>query len=190
MAVANLQACDDSNNTTDGFLVPTKFNVIFPQMIVDMKNNVQQVEIPSFSTGTTEVRVQTLGAPLKIAGDSASYDDLTMTFIVDQDLYIYEMIMVWAKACAYPEDTELFKAFTEFWRGSEPTSSDVLLQPITVVSTSGYKREIVWDFAYAWPSSVSGFTFDKTLTDATVSTITVTFSYSYFTLGQAGKSEG
>ena len=191
MAVAKTaKACDDSNSTTDGFLVPTKFRVIFPEMIVDMKDNVQQVEIPSFSSGSTEIRVPTLGAPLKIAGDTASYDDLTMTFILDQDLYIYEMILAWGKACAYPEDTKLFTEFTNFWKGNETNNSDVLLQPITVISKSGYNRDMVWDFAYAFPSSISGINFDKTLTDATVATITVTFSYSYFEFNVAGNSEG
>lgn len=184
MAVANC------STTLDGFLVPSKFSVILPKMIVDVANNIQQVEIPTLDIGTTEVRVPTIGAPLKLAGDSASYGDLTITFILDQDLVVYEMILAWIKACAYPEDTELFKAFTAFYKGEEKTAEAVLLQPLTVISNSGFSRDMVWDFSYAWPMSISGFTFDTTLTDATISTLSVTFAYSYFELNVAGRSQG
>ena len=179
------QSCVDKD-LISGFLVPDSFQAIFPDILQNIGSNVQKVTIPDFSIGMTEVS-SPVGARVKLAGDSVTYSALTMTFAMDQNLVIYNTIMAWMKACAYPEDPSQFDNFTERYLTWHGTKEEALYRNFTLVSTSGTKP-MTWEFYQFFPISMSGIEFDTTLSDATMTSFEVTFEYTYFDVKESGQT--
>lgn len=172
-----------------GFLIPNSFRAIFPGIIVDLQENVQKVSIPPFSIGYTK-QASRGNTELKIAGNSSTYSTLNITFIMDQNLIIYDMIMAWIKACAYPENTNQYKEFTEKYAETHNKSlEEVLYQDITIMSTSG-TLPMAWHFKYCFPTTISGIEFDTTYSTPTIATVTVGFEYTYFDVKNSGTAKG
>ena len=67
----------------EGFLVPSKFTLMLPDLLLKLTNLVQAVSLPDFSIGTTIAQGAGV-APVKLPGMSVSYDNLAVRFIADQ----------------------------------------------------------------------------------------------------------
>lgn len=169
-----------------GLLVPDNFTVIFPDIVDGVGSNVQTVQIPELSAGSTEVPTPT-GARLKVAGDSITYSSFTITFALDQNLVIYDLFLSWIKATCSPEDLSQFENFVKKYLTFERKDELALYRDLTVISNSG-TIPMAWSFYGAFPISMSGIEFSSTLTDASMATIDVTFDYTYFDLSISGRS--
>ena len=170
-----------------GFLIPTSFNVIFPDIIAKIGENVQKVTIPGFAIGTQEPKFRG-GAPLKIAGDNVTYETLSMSFLLDQNLVIYELLLKWLKACTYPEDPKQYSNFVDrFVIPGTGSKEELLYRDLTVVSTSG-TEPMVFKFKNVFPIGIGSIEYDTTYNDATIAVLSVNFAYTYFDIGTAGNS--
>ena len=173
----------------EGFLIPNKFDVILPKMLLKFGNNVQAVSIPAFSIGMA-TQPSPVGAVIKLPGDSPDYSDLQITFIMDQNLVIYDAVLKWMKACSYPEDPSQYANFVEQYVSYDNQKDfDVLSQPLIVQSKSGVDHDMIWTFNDVFPMAMGGLEFSTTLTDASITTMNVTFAYNTFTVGRAGQSQ-
>lgn len=133
----------------------------------------QEFSIPGVSLGRAPV--PTSNVDYNVPGDKMEYEDLVITFMVDEYLRNYMEVFNWMTALGFPESTDQFKALKE---GKTPytETSDIILT--TTTNKFNPNKEIV--FIDCFPVDLSGI--DFTNTDTTVSPVqcTVSFDYSYF----------
>lgn len=133
----------------------------------------QNFSIPGTTLG--RAAVPTPLVDYNVPGDKMEFEDLVITFMVDEFLKNYIEVFNWMSALGFPENTDQFRALKE---GNTPykETSDIIL----TVTTNKFNpnKEIV--FVDAFPTDLSSI--DFTNVDVTVSPAqcTVTFDYSYF----------
>ncbi|PNX49263.1 MAG: hypothetical protein BV459_00305 [Thermoplasmata archaeon M11B2D] len=125
------------------------------------------VELPGVTIGDTlhPTSVLDYGIP----GEKIVYDDLTLTFLLDENMDAYVEIYKWMLAIANPTRTELRETGIDNWY------SDGSL----ITRTNKENPNRVIRFFDMWPSNISSISFDTQNTDEPVR-VTATFRYSYF----------
>lgn len=134
----------------------------------------QNFSIPGTTLGRAPV--PTSNVDYNVPGEKMEYEDLVITFMVDEYLKNYIEVFLWMSYLGFPESTNQFKKLKE---GKTPytETSDIILT--TTTNKFNPNKEIV--FIDCFPTDLSPI--DFTNTDTTVSPVqcTVTFDYSYFT---------
>ena len=142
-----------------------------------------QANIPSLDLG---IAVQTSYLKdIDIPGDKIVFGDLTLRFLVDEDLFNYMEIQNWIRGLGYPEKLSQLsdldraaKVSSNFGQKGENIYSDATLQ---VLSNSLVPKFQVM-FKDVFPYSLSTITFDATDTDIEYFTAEVSFKYTIYTL--------
>ena len=142
-----------------------------------------QANIPSLDLG---VAVQpTYLKDIDVPGDKIQFGDLTLRFLVDEDLVNYMEIQNWIRGLGYPESlSEFDRLETEdvlpgnFNRSGDNIYSDGTLQ----VLSSNLVAKFNVNFKDMFPYSLSTITFDATDTDIEYFTAEVSFKYTVYTL--------
>jgi hypothetical protein len=125
----------------------------------------ESVEIPGVNVPGTDQ--PTTFADVWWPGDTMVFDEVSMVFHVDEDLENW---------------LEIFRWMTDIGRPEVPLSRDKdikdLVGDIAVMTTTNSKNpNKVFYFTDAFPVSLSGLSFDSTLTDAVPLKATVSFRY-------------
>ena len=139
----------------------------------------QAVNIPGISFPETVQR--TPFTNINIPGDTLVYEDLTIRFLVDEDLQAYKEIFDWMSALTAP------KAFTQY--KTERDTNKVLRRStgnlfssaelIILNNNMNPNKEIIFDDVF--PTSLSSIEFDSGSTLDTLSA-TVTFKYTTYSI--------
>lgn len=130
------------------------------QFVLDRVPNIvyfcQSVNLPGFSYGIAQ-QPSIMAYPVNVPTGSINFEQLVLTFRVDENLTNWLELHNWAKTCAnYTNDlTTLPYAATETKLGK--TSSANLL-----ITNSAYKPKIKVSFRHVFPISVSGINFNAT----------------------------
>ena len=140
-----------------------------------------QANIPSLDLG---IAVQTSYLKdIDIPGDKIVFGDLTLRFLVDEDLFNYMEIQNWIRGLGYPEKLSQLsdldraaKVSSNFGQKGENIYSDATLQ---VLSNSLVPKFQVM-FKDVFPYSLSTITFDATDTDIEYFTADVSFKYTIY----------
>ena len=140
-----------------------------------------QANIPSLDLG---IAVQTSYLKdIDIPGDKIVFGDLTLRFLVDEDLFNYMEIQNWIRGLGYPEKLSQLsdldraaKVSSNFGQKGENIYSDATLQ---VLSNSLVPKFQVM-FKDVFPYSLSTITFDATDTDIEYFTAEVSFKYTIY----------
>lgn len=110
-----------------------------------------------------------------VPGEKIEFDDLTISFLLDEHITNYIEIFNWMSALGFPESSDQFKKF------KDPTfnyteKSDILL----TVTSNKFNPIIKVNFVDCFPINLSQVSF--TNTDPTITPITcdVTFDYTYY----------
>ena len=149
-----------------------------------------QANIPSLDLG---IAVQTSYLKdIDIPGDKIVFGDLTLRFLVDEDLFNYMEIQNWIRGLGYPEKLSQLsdldraaKVSSNFGQKGENIYSDATLQ---VLSNSLVPKFQVM-FKDVFPYSLSTITFDATDTDIEYFTAEVSFKYTIYDMqDMAGNS--
>ena len=98
------------NPTNTNLLQPTKFLMSFDR-IRDTQYFLQAVNLPGI-TGQ-QIRVPTPGLDYYSAGDKIEYNNLSITFILDEEMLSWRNIHKWFRSFASPEGTTERKALAE-----------------------------------------------------------------------------
>ena len=147
----------------------------------------QSANIPSISMGTAIQPTYLKDIP--VPGDKVLYDDLTVSFLVDEKMENYLAIHKWITGLGYPESID---QYNQLKKDDKRTSrivgddgdpryfefSDATLQ----VLNSNYKPSILINFIDAFPISLSTLDFDVTSRDYNYFTAEVTFKYTIFNI--------
>ena len=142
-----------------------------------------QANIPSLDLG-----IATQPSYLKdidVPGDKIQFGDLTLRFLVDEDLVNYMEIQNWIRGLGYPETLQEFDKLEKeavlpgnFGRTGDNIYSDGTLQ----ILSSNLVAKFNVNFKDMFPYSLSTITFDATDTDIEYFTADVSFKYTIYNL--------
>jgi len=149
-----------------------------------------QANIPSLDLGVAQQTSYL--KDIDIPGDKIVFGDLTLRFLVDEDLFNYMEIQNWIRGLGYPEKLSQLKDLSEdgkiksrFGQSGENIYSDATLQ---VLSNSLIPKFQIM-FKDVFPYSLSTITFDATDTDIEYFTADVSFKYTIYDMqDMAGNS--
>ena len=163
-------------------------------------------QLPKVQYFTTEANIPgitlsegTYNTPLKdlpILGDKLTYDDLTITFIVDENLENYIEMHTWLTSIGFPKDRSQFKDFrsttsnmSTTTRGESKDIGDVRATTPELAMTSDAVMTILTNknnpvvecrFKDVFPTSLSGLTYSQNQTDVEYLTAEVNFKYQIY----------
>jgi hypothetical protein len=126
---------------------------------------------------------------IPVPGDKVLYDDLTVSFLVDEKMENYLAIHKWITGLGYPESRGQYDQLrkddnrTDRIVGDDGDPryfefSDATLQ----VLNSNYKPSVLINFKDAFPISLSTLDFDVTSRDYNYFTAQVTFKYTIYNI--------
>ena len=147
----------------------------------------QSANIPSISMGTAIQPSYLKDIP--VPGDKVLYDDLTVSFLVDEKMENYLAIHKWITGLGYPESRGQYNQLrkddnrTDSIIGDDGDPryfefSDATLQ----VLSSNYRPSVLINFKDAFPISLSTLDFDVTTRDYNYFTAQVTFKYTIYNI--------
>ena len=142
-----------------------------------------QANIPSIDLGIAEQ--PTWLKNIDVPGDKIQFGDLTLRFLVDEDLVNYMELQRWIRGLGYPEDMDEFRKLegeavlpANFGQAGDNIYSDGTLQ----ILSSNLVPQFQVVFSDLFPYSLSTVTFDATDTDIEYFTADVSFKYTIYNL--------
>jgi len=134
----------------------------------------QSANVPSInlSVATQATRFNTLQEP----GDEVNYDDLTVRFLVDENLKNYMSIHNWIRYLGHPESSDDWTNFSDGELYTEKQYSDGFI----FILDSNFNRKFEIYFKDLFPVSLGGLNFDATYTDTEYFAVDATFKYTIY----------
>ena len=180
---------------------PTKLDYASPTQFRFLINQLPKVEyftteanIPGITLGEG-----TYATPLKdipILGDKLTYEDLTITFIVDENLENYIEMHTWLTVIGFPKDRSQFRDFrsttSNMSTSTKGTSKDIgdvkattpemamTSDAVMTVLTNKNNPVVECRFRDVFPTSLSGLTYSQNNTDVDYLTAEVNFKYTIY----------
>ena len=161
------------------FLSPVGFRFILNRApkVVFFSN---QASIPGLNLGVAEQPTYLKDIPQP--GDKLQFQDLSLRFLVDEDLENYLEIQHWLRGLGFPDSLkEIYD-----WQKSNPNApmgplnytSDGTLNVLSSANTPNFKVK----FLNMFPVSISDLVFDATDSDIDYLTADVTFKYTIYNI--------
>ena len=142
-----------------------------------------QANIPSLDLGIAEQ--PTWLKNIDVPGDKIQFGDLTLRFLVDEDLVNYMELQRWIRGLGYPENMDEFRKLEgeavmpgNFGNSGDQIYSDGTLQ----ILSSNLVPQFQVVFSDLFPYTLSTVTFDATDTDIEYFTADVSFKYTIYNL--------
>ena len=142
-----------------------------------------QANIPSLDLGIAEQ--PTWLKNIDVPGDKIQFGDLSLRFLVDEDLVNYMELQRWIRGLGYPEDMDEFRKLegeavlpNNFGQAGDNIYSDGTLQ----ILSSNLVPQFQEVFTDLFPYTLSTVTFDATDTDIEYFTADVSFKYTIYNL--------
>ena len=143
-----------------------------------------EANIPSIDLGIAEQPSYLKDIP--IPGDKLQFGDLSLRFLVDEDLKNFMEVQNWMRGLGYPESLaefadldesgQLADAFGKFKNARDDIYSDGTLQ----ILSSNLVPQFQVQFSDLFPYSLSTIRFDATDTDIEYFTADVSFKYTIY----------
>jgi len=130
-------------------------------------------KIPGIQLGSIGVGNYLKEVP--IPGDTIQYEDLTLSFLVDENMENYMEIHNWIYGIGYPKSVQQFKDFVDD-RGDVDNMKQFSDGTLAILN-SNYNPTIYVRFTDMFPVSLSALEFTASENDYTYFTATVTFKY-------------
>ena len=170
---------------------PTKFKFQITKLPRVEFNSIQ-ANIPGITL--TELNQPTRLMPVRIPGNDMTFEDLSVTFIVDEDLTNYRSVHDWMAGLAQMDSDDKYRELITDGGDRMPLSQQANLQDAGSVTTATNDGAIFSDakmiilsarnipiveltFEDTYPKSLSGLDYNQSATDVEYLTATVTFGY-------------
>ena len=163
----------------------------------------QLPKVEFFSTAATipaialsDVIVPTAFKSIPMMGDQLTYDNLAISFIVDEYLENYLSIHEWMTAIGFPKNRTQFSQFksntsntpstasspsNDIGDVQKPTSSNALFSDATLTILSNKNNPIVnVFFRDIYPIAMTGLSYNQAATDVEYLTAEITFAYQLY----------
>jgi hypothetical protein len=190
---------------------PTKFDYASPTQFKFQLQKLPKVEyfttacnIPGISLSTALQPTPLKDIPLP--GDTVEFNDLEITFLVDENLENYREIHGWMYGIGFPKDRGQYSALIAANKDRFPTTgkdsqshdagkvkygatpigpifSDATLNVLTSKNTANIEVR----FSDVFPTALSGLNFDQQADDVNYLSATVTFKYKIYEFALKGK---
>ena len=162
----------DSQPTNLNQLNVVSFDVSFSRMTA-VQYFCQRISLPTVVLGETNEPSPFMNLPLE--GDTLTFEALSLSFIVDEDLQNYIEIYNWLTALGFPREYSQFAILQEPSAASKTLSkySDLSLVVHTNKSNPNYKIK----FTDVFPTSISSIQFDATPTGMDPIVVDATFNF-------------
>ena len=162
----------DSQPTNLNQLNVVSFDVSFSRMTA-VQYFCQRISLPTVVLGETNEPSPFMNLPLE--GDTLTYESLTLSFIVDEDLQNYIEVYNWLTALGFPREYSQFAALQEPSAVSKLLSkySDLTISLYTNKSNPNYRIR----FTDCFPTSLSSIQFDSTPTGMDPIIVDATFNF-------------
>ena len=180
---------------------PTKLDYASPTQFRFVIGQLPKVEF--FTVGTnlpgitlSEAIQNTPFKDISMPGNKLEYEDLSVTFIVDEYLENYTSMHEWLTAFGFPKNREQFSTFRSTTsnaptdtRGSSKDTGDVgvstamrgMFSDATLVVLSNKNNPIVQvNYSDIFPTSLSALDFNQNATDVEYLQATATFKYKLY----------
>ena len=181
---------EDINNPFDkqisnrNYLSPVGFKLVISK-IPKVDFLCQAANIPAISMGTAVQPTYLKDIP--VPGDKVVYDDLTVRFIIDENMENYLSLNSWIVGLGQPESLAQYRQLEDIGpkqiqRGNTDPRyiefSDATLQ----ILSSNFKPNININFTDIFPVSVTTLEFDASQRDYSYFTCEATFKYTLYTI--------
>lgn len=124
---------------------------------------------------------------IDVPGEILTYGDLTLKFLVDENMENYMAVHNWLTGLGFSETTQQYKELTTN-DGGIRDSNEAFSDGSLSILNSNYRSTATVKFRDLFPVSLSSLEFDATPTDVVYLTAQVTFKYTiYDILGADGK---
>jgi hypothetical protein len=138
---------------------------------------VTRANVPGFNLGVVESPTPFVRMP--IPGDKIQFNELQVTFKIDEDMKNYLEIFNWIMGMGFPEKYDQYAALKNKARGSgEGIYSDGIL----TIMTSAMNPNIEFTFKNAFPYSLTDVEFNTSSADVEYLEATVGFRFELFTV--------
>ena len=156
------------------FLSPTgfKFNLARTPKVDFFSNSAR---IPGITLGDIMVGNYLKGVP--VPGDQVQFEDLTMSFIVDESLENYLEIHNWIYGLGYPKTVDQFQQIVLDRQSSEIDNNKQFSDGTLTILNSNFNPMAYVRFTDMFPVSLTTLEFTAEENDYTYFTATVTFKY-------------
>ena len=134
----------------------------------------QAANIPGVSVGGIDY-----GTPLRniqIGGDEVTYEELTIRFVIDENMKNWLSIYDWIIGIGTPTQEAIAKHVK--LKNDDELTADATL----TVLTSNMNAQIHFRFQHCFPLNLSSIEFDSGLTDVDYLTASVSFRYDVYTI--------
>lgn len=159
-------------SSSTNYLSPASF-IVKISRLPNVEFFTQKVEIPDISSSPVEINSPF--SPHYMAQDKLQYADLSLSFLIDENMENYLEIFDWMKGLGSPQNLEQYKSLAE--------SAEGIKSDISVVVTNSHKNaNMNFKFFNCFPTSLSGVQLDVTASDIQYPEATVSFRYDYFTV--------
>ena len=175
------------------YLSPTQFRFGIHQL-PKVEFFVQTCNLPGLTMNNTEIPNPFKNIP--VMGEKIEYEDLNLTFLVDEYLENYLQLHQWLTAIGFPEKREQFRTHRDVTSNTPASGGTPSVDTINsavadkamysdayLMILSNKNNPIVEiDFKNVFPTSIGGLSFDGGATDVEYLTCDVTFKYQIYVI--------
>jgi hypothetical protein len=119
---------------------------------------------------------------VEVPGEKLTYGDLTLRFLVDEDMENYMAIHNWLTGLGFPETTQDFKDLTTDEQGLPNQLKEQFSDGSLTILNSNYRANSIVKFKDMFPISLSSLEFDTSATDIQYFTAEATFKYTIYNI--------
>ena len=141
---------------------------------------IQKISVPGLTLGQAN-QPTPLAFPVPYPGD-LTFNDLVMTFKIDEALKSYTEIWNWMTLLGSPSTFSQYATILQKDQDINPGPGATMSPATLTIYNNKYNPIFRINFMDIWPSSLSDINFDATSADVTYLTADVTFKYTLYTI--------
>ena len=134
----------------------------------------QQLSLPGLTLGHTFLDNPFIKIP--IPGDHIQFEELALTFLVDEDMVNWLEAFNWMIGLGFPEDFEQYKEL------KNNSNTNLYSDGMLTLYTGEKTPNIEFSFKQMFPTGLSGLKFQTTTNDVSYFEATISFSFAYYTV--------
>ena len=119
---------------------------------------------------------------IDVPGEKLTYGDLTLRFLVDEDMTNYMSVHNWLTGLGFPETTRDFVDLTTDDDGIKNVMSEQFSDGSLSILNSNYRINTIVKFKDLFPVSLTSLEFDTSITDIQYFTAEATFKYTVYNI--------
>ena len=143
-----------------------------------------KANIPGITLGVAE-HSQYLTNPIPVPGDTMTFEDFTLDFIVDEDLQNYLEIQNWMRGLGFPESLAQiydYQSDPDIYRIDSGGEMNLYSDGTLFILNSNLNLNYQVRFRRMFPYTLSELSFDATNTEEEYFTATVSFKYMMYNI--------